>query len=229
MKLPRFTLYLLIVLLIAASFWLLKPQPSDDVARAPMILTPWDISVHENATSSVLGLQLETDTLATAIRQLGNDFEIAIISNSRDSSALEVYFSHFAAGPIQAKLILGIGATREQLERMQTNAQNVAITSSGSRKYRLDSEGLALAMQLKIISLTLIPAAQLNPDILRDRFGSPADTVVINENESHWLYPDRGLDISLHKRGKEVLQYVAPGSFERIAAPLHSAESQASE
>ena len=36
----------------------------------------------------------------------------------------------------------------------------------------------------------------------------------------HWLYPVKGLDVVVREEGKEVLQYVAPREFERLARPL---------
>ena len=36
----------------------------------------------------------------------------------------------------------------------------------------------------------------------------------------HFLYPDKGLDLVLDSKGKEVLQYVAPADFARLRAPL---------
>jgi hypothetical protein len=36
----------------------------------------------------------------------------------------------------------------------------------------------------------------------------------------HFLYPAKGLDLILDRKGKEVLQYVAPRDFARLREPL---------
>ena len=219
MNLRRFGFPLLVIVVSSAAFLLLQPDVSDR-SRAPSMNMPWDITIHDDGTSSVFGLRLETTRLGDALQFLGGDYELAIISSSGAEPALEAYFSHFSTGPLQAKLILNINADARQLQQIQASAIDVGFTSTGARKFRLDKAGVDTAMQWPIDSLTLIPAAQLDAEILRARFGAPRQTLVIDDNQTHWLYPQLGLDISLHTRGKEVLQYAAPRSFARLTTPL---------
>ena len=69
-------------------------------------------------------------------------------------------------------------------------------------------------------SLTYIPSVQIDETTAIQRFGAPAEVIHTGEQESHLLYPDRGLDIILHGKGREVLQYVAPRDFESLRKPL---------
>jgi hypothetical protein len=56
---------------------------------------------------------------------------------------------------------------------------------------------------------------------IKQRFGEPAQ--VIKESDSamtHWLYPDKGLDVALDEKGNGVLQYVPPSQFSQLLKPL---------
>jgi len=39
---------------------------------------------------------------------------------------------------------------------------------------------------------------------------------------THWLYPDRGLDIAVNPDGREVFQYVMPARFNELLEPLET-------
>jgi hypothetical protein len=181
---------------------------------------PWQIDTHADQTSSVFGLTLEHTTVADALQTLGEDHELGIISDSNDNSGLEIYYSHFKTGPLQAKLIIAVQADQTQLIQMQENASSASFTSSGSRKFLLNENDLQNIRHWPIASLNLIPAASLDEDIILARFGQPSERIRVDENSEHFLYPDRGLEVVLNQEGKELLQYVAPRSFEKLSAPL---------
>lgn len=223
------TRHLLIWSVVAAlcgvAFWLLKPAPQLTGTFATAML-PWNIEAHADGTSTVFGLRLEQTTVAEAVQTLGGDHELGIIAGTGGSLALEIYFSRFSAGPLEAKLIVGVQATANDLQAMQLAAADVSITSTGARKFRLNRSDYERALGWTVKSLTLVPAANLSEEILQARFGEPATRVRVNDTEQHYLYPAAGLDITLNREGKEVLQYVAPRSFAALSLPLHKAAGE---
>jgi len=78
-----------------------------------------------------------------------------------------------------------------------------------------------------IIGVSFIPSANLDEDIIQQRFGMPAERIRGSEHTEHFLYPDRGLDLILDRKGKEVLQYVAPKDFASLRDPLIAAAQAA--
>ena len=71
------------------------------------------------------------------------------------------------------------------------------------------------------------PTVLLDEDLLHKRFGEPAQRIREAENNTtHWLYPERGLDIALNDEGQAVMQYVSPKAFSKLMAPLLERESQ---
>ena len=57
---------------------------------------------------------------------------------------------------------------------------------------------------------------------MAQRFGEPLRRIQEAGGISHWLYPDKGLDIAINPDGKEVLQYINPADFSRIIEPLQN-------
>lgn len=212
-------LILTIILLATIGYFALKPKAENTVINANL---PWQISVHENGTSSIFGIQLETNTVAETIQRLGEDHDLAIISDHNNHSGLEIYYSHFAAGPIKGKLIIAVDALQNELQLMQAQASSSSYTPTGSRKFLINSDDLKIIQSWPVTGMSFVPSASLDEEIIEARFGKPSDKLSTGKGETHFLYPLRGLDITLNEEAKEVLQYVAPRSFSRLLEPLKS-------
>lgn len=218
----------LILIIAALGYFLLKPSSQPDGEAKPLAL-PWQIQVHADGTASVFGITPEQTTVSELLDLLGEDHELAIISDSEDRNGLEIYYSHFNIGPLQAKLIANVTADSEQLEAMQAAASSSSYTGSGSRKFLLNENDLKQIQNWVIDSLSYLPSARLDEGIILDRFGKPQQRIADGEGVEHFLYPEKGLDIVLNSEGKELLQYVAPRSFDKLAKPLESLKDQTTE
>jgi len=94
------------------------------------------------------------------------------------------------------------------------------VLDSGAVRYTLISVDYRAATLKKVTGLNYIPYVNLDEMIVRQRFGPPAERIVVDTNQQHWLYPAKGLDLLLDTRGKELLQYVVPADFDRLRQPL---------
>lgn len=220
---PTKIITLTIVIAAVVSYFALKPNGDESAVKTYAL--PWQIQVHDDGTSTVFGISLERTTVKELLEIKGEDHELAIISDSDDHSGLEIYFSHFSIGPLQGKLIAQVNANQQQLEAMQANASVASYTSSGSRKFLLNESDLEAIQNWTIGSLSYLPSASLDEAIILERFGSPQRRVSLEEGIEHFLYPKKGLDIALNAEGKELLQYVAPRSFESLSRPLQAENS----
>ena len=97
-------------------------------------------------------------------------------------------------------------------------AWTVLLLPSPWKRFR--APAVALAWQLPVRGITFSPSLDLDADIIQSRFGTPESVVEINTQQAHWLYPDRGLDVVLDAKGKELLQYLAPREFAAYRAGL---------
>ncbi|BFM16181.1 hypothetical protein R50073_23640 [Maricurvus nonylphenolicus] len=210
------------VALIATAYVGLKPR-AQHLANENTSL-PWEITLSGTGYSQVFGIDIGQSTLSETATLLGVDHEIAIISDQEDNSALELYAAHYQSGPLSAKLIVGFRAEDDLLLAMKERADHKEYMASGSRKFLLSEEDLHRAQGLIVRSVSFIPGARLNQEIVESRFGKPSQVVKASETETHYLYPEQGLDIVLNSDAKDRLQYVAPKDFDLLLAPLQSAK-----
>lgn len=214
--------YLPVIILVAGLTWLFLSSSLKDpeYALQPSVSMPWQIEPHADGTSTVFGITLETTTVNELLTLLGVDHELAIISDRQDNSGLEVYYGYFATGPITGKLIARVEADADTLMGMQERAIKSEYLDTGSRKFHLSPEDLERVRAWPIVSLSLVPSANLSADVVLGVFGQPAERLSSQEGTEHLLYPEKGLEVIVNEKGKEVVQYVAPRNFERLVAPL---------
>ena len=201
---------------------LLLPQKQE----APPPIThgmPWQIETPAPGASRVFGLRLggpNPSTLVDAQRAFPETAKLALLSPPEKPLALEAYFESVAIGPLTGKLVLTIAATPAELESMRDKAAKTDHLETGIRRFVLNEADRQRAENLPLAGIVFIPAASLDESIILQRFGAPAERIPQGETLEHFLYPDKGLDLVRDRKGKEVLQYVAPAEFARLRAPL---------
>jgi hypothetical protein len=204
--------------LIALAFFALKPSATQPAKLGNL---PWQITPLSSGGTEVFGIRPGATRIDEALKVLGEDHDLAVIMDKQDHAGLEVYFSHFKAGPLAGKLILSAQIDSDSLEAMAAGAGKSSYMASGSRKFQLNSEDLQRAQALILEGISFIPAASLSKDIVEQRFGLEY-TLVESEDSQYFLYPILGLSITLNKDAKEVLQYVHPEHFSLVSEPLKS-------
>lgn len=219
MTMKKYLPLLLVIALSTAAYFALKPTPNPG---EPAVKLPWNIVTRDDGLSEVFGLTLEQTTLGEALQLLGEDHQLAIIANQDNYSALEVYYSHFASGPLKGKLILVIDAPLQALKDIQDNPAAASYMASGARRFSLSADDLVQAQQWPVKSLSFIPATNLKQEIFEQRFGAPTEIIAESETTRHLLYPELGLDIVVNDEAKEQLIYIAPRAFDTLRAPLQA-------
>jgi hypothetical protein len=196
--------------------------------------TPWQVARPAPGRTQVFGLDLPGSTLAEVRRRFGDELALALIDDRSDAAdraddadrdsglALEAYVERFSAAGVAGRLLLVFDVDRAMRERWRDRLP-ATPTASGARRHRLDAVAAAEADGAPLVGVGLLPAASLDAEALRSRFGAPAQVVTEGPQRAHWLYPELGLAILLDAQGRDLLQYVAPGDFERrLAAPLRA-------
>lgn len=183
-------------------------------------LTPWDITINNDGTSEVFGIVLGRTIVNSAMRTLKMEPEILIFRSPKGTSTLEAYFGKIRVAGFTGKLIANLEMEDVWLNEALAGAVKQKSSQSGAVKIILSSESYRSAMLMKIIAITYIPSINLDAEMVRGRFGEPAQTIVINETSEQWLYPDKGLSIAINMDGKEVFQYVRPSDFDKSVRSL---------
>ena len=210
-----FSLFFLLAIILAAYPFLDQSEKTETLSGLP-----WQIEIQADGSTRVFGLHIGRDTLAEATNILGDDFELAIIAASDETGSLEMYFGHYKAGLLSGKLVLLTDIDEQTLKSWRKNAVKSEYMATGkAKKYALSTDDMPRALDEVIIGITFIPAVNLDEEVILARFGIPKNRVQ-SADVVHYQYPDKGLDIALHERAKEVLQYVEPDAFQNLLQPL---------
>lgn len=216
-------LFILILALLLALPLLLPTDGAPPSVETTQGL-PWQIERLDDGRTRVFGLVPGSSTLDEARRALAAEPEVALLIAENDTvaGALEAYIETLSIGPLTGKMILTLESTQAQREAMLGRAKKAEYMKSTTKRITLGEEDMAAAMKTRIAAVTFIPGAQLDEAIVLQRFGTPAERLRTSEYAEHFLYPEKGLDLQLDTKGKELLQYVAPAEFQRLVAPLRS-------
>lgn len=209
-------LFLIIAVIAVSALFRSGEKP----AVQPVEGLPWQIEILPNGETRVFGLIPARSTLDDARGRFGMDMEIAVIAAPGEPGSLEAYSSSVTTGVIMGKMILVAAVDKETVVRLRQRAAKTEYMDSTTKKFILHRDDLALAWRAPIASVTFIPAASLDEQTVLRRFGVPGERIRVDERVEHFLYPDKGLDLALDSKGKEVLQYVAPRQFARLREPL---------
>ena len=181
---------------------------------------PWQITLQADGKTRVFGITLGESTLNFARDLWGRDYNLGLFETSNQPLSLEAYFNEVTLGGISGKFILILDATQDELLALQQNAIKRKVLGSGAKQYTLTAETTNVLAQKRIESLSYIPYVNLDEEIIRKRFGEPAERIIIDQKRQHLLFPELGLDLLLDEEGKEFLQYVVPAKFEQLRQPL---------
>jgi hypothetical protein len=185
---------------------------------------PWDIETHADGSSTLFGLRFGVSTLQDAQTLLQLEPELTLFKTGEDGFTVEAYFERVFLSGLKADMVFTLEIPQEQLEGIYERGLRAAKLGSGVTKVTLTPGDIAAAASAPLRHLTYLPVADLDEDLLQSRFGAPKEKIKEKGGSTHWLYPEKGLDIAVDPDRKEVFQYVAPKDFEHlVSAPLQAA------
>jgi len=222
MKIAIAIIVLALAILVGPAVWQFSRHTPQAV---PTTGLPWQIETLPGGESKVFDLTLGHSTLADARKRFGDDMPLAVVAEPNESGNVEGYYENVTAGFVAGRLIVTADLPPAVIDAMRERSPKTEYMQSTTRKARLADSDFAAALAAPIRALSFIPAAQLDEDIVIQRFGQPTERIRVNEHVEHLLYPARGLDLVLDSKGKELLQYVAPARFEALRAPLKAQAS----
>ncbi len=206
-----------VAVLLTGLLLLVLPPERDDAARRALL--PWNVVPDGHGGSTAFGLALGEATLADAERVLGQAV-LTLFRQPDGRLALEAFFDDVRPAGLKADFVLALGLPQATLTDMFDRGLRIARGTEGVSRVDLDPTDLPAVRAAPIAAITYLPAVNLDPEVVERRFGRPGSRVTEAPGLVHWLYPDKGLDVVVRDDGKEVLQFVAPREFERLARPL---------
>lgn len=203
---------------IALQFILVNPTPDDIRGKFP-----WNVTADEQGHSNVFGLTLGKSTMGDGLARFMTDTEVSLFVSPDNDYVVEAFFKNINLAGLGANIILTADLSEEQLHLMYERGSRISTMGSGTRKVTLNYDDLTIARNAPIRTLTYLPKVNLDPEIIVKRFGEPQSKIVEEkdgESLEHWLYPSVGLDITVSKNRKEILQYISPKLFHELSQPL---------
>lgn len=183
---------------------------------------PWLITVEPSGALSVFGLTLGETTLDEVRDLFHEQGKINLFfSPEMDTYAIEVYFQRIFLSGLRADMVFTLDIDNSTASKMYERGLRISKISSGAKKIDLAAEDQDALKQAKISHITYIPAADLDDKLVASRFGEPSERLQEQGTDiTHWLYPDKGLDIAVNPDGKEIFQYITPKNFDQVIKPL---------
>jgi len=187
---------------------------------------PWDITVYPDGTSAVFGVHLGKDSLLKFKRVYNHKADLALFADKNKHLSLEAYFGNMQVGALTANVVLVADAGQKQLKRWAEQTGKLESTPSGAWKMALPDSVIRKAQDLPIRSISYVPSAAYGKDLIRRRFGKPQQIVETHPSDDeprkviYWLYPAKGLMITVNHDGKDVFQYTAPKQFDLLKQTL---------
>jgi hypothetical protein len=222
----RLPLYLVVLALAA---WVLTWTDTEPVGTVvtPAQTYPWQIETTATGSIRVFGLVLGESRLADARLGLGSEPLLALYRSADGELGLEAYFERLDLGGLLARMVMVLDVPQAHLASMAERAGQPRRAEGGGLRLRLAADDVEAAYAAAIGAITYGPVVDLDPAIVRERFGEPGERMEGEGSVTYWLYPQKGLAIALDGDGKEVLHYVAPADFERLRARLAAASNVA--
>ena len=206
----------IVLVVFFSGYWFYKNLVTPEHGSTVRVTNlPWQITVVDDQTLHVLELDVGKATLGDAVKILKSEYNLAWFENEDDSISLEAFFIRVSMSGLRAKVLLELDASNLEKDYLLKNSGKPEIQGSRTIKYPVDDLAQSLNNRL-IRSLTYVPLSNLDPEMIQSRFGLAEEKLAVDENTEFWLYPQKGLVISISKRGKEVFQYIPVGNFHRL-------------
>ncbi len=202
--------------------------PSDNMdSHFSENMYPWQVIITPSGESRIFGLTLGRSTLQEAEQLFKEVSEITLFVPSDSSAVIEAFFEEIKIAGLKSKMIMTMDIPLSEAKLMFNRGVRIATLGSGTRKITLAGDD-ALKVRLSIIrAITYLPSIQLNEKLVEKRFGQPNKKIPDHKSDAvHWLYQDKGLDVVLSLKKKEVIQYVQPKNFDQLVQPLMQQPTQ---
>ena len=209
-----------VALLSGPLFWnLMNGQPAP-APVAPIHGAPWQIDIKPSGSSRVFDVEIGSTRMAEIQARWKDGVRVAVVASSGELGALEAYVEQADAAGVMGRMIFSFDLEPTQLQAYKERATRSETVTGGARRFALAAADTEQAAMLPVAAIAFIPNSQLDPDMIYQRFGKPAMVQLEGQNLKHFLYPGKGLCVTLDAKGRELLQYVAPSNFDRLSAPL---------
>lgn len=186
----------------------------------PPVNLPWQIETTAEGHTRVFGVDVGSSTLRAAMEAFHKVPDVALFRTPEGKYRLEAYFGKVVLAFFEARVIVSLEASDQDIAEIEANSPERKPMPSGSWELTLRTADVEAAAKRVIRRLSYSPVADIEAERLAKFFGKPAETLSIGDKSQYWLYPERGLAILVEQENKEILYYVALADFPQLKAEL---------
>lgn len=192
---------------------------------------PWQIDILADGKIRVFNMVLDETPLKDINVILNSEPTLAVFDSGKKST-LEAYYKSIVLGGLTGDFIFTLDASEIELNKLKSTSQKQKRAEDNGRRFDLDKDATASVKNFRVKNLIYIPMVQLDETMVIKRFGEPYKRIQMTSAENkepsviHFLYPDKGLDLILNEKGKEVMQYISPRQFSVLLEPLQQNQNQ---
>lgn len=188
---------------------------------------PWQIKILANGKTQVFNIVFEETKLKEVDAILKSEPTLAVFE-SKNKTTLEAYYKSVPVGGLTGDFIFTLMTNQAELDKLKKESQRQKLAEDHARRFDLDKNAVAEVKNFPVKNLIYIPVVQLDQELVVKRFGEPDEKIKMKNPASeekapevwHYLYAAKGLDVIIHEKGKEVMQYVSPAEFNVLREPL---------
>jgi len=180
---------------------------------------PWKVTATSDNATHVLGIDIGKTTFKELMFALQLLAEPALFEDKDGKLTLEAYFGKKKFGILEARLVAEIDADKAVLKTMLKEQVGRDSTPSNHWKYQLSVKNTRIANDLRVWRLVYMPVSDYETKQIKF-FGTPEETIKINDTAQYLLFPSKGLIVLWDTAGKEVFYYVAKKDFARLRKSL---------
>ena len=204
--------------------WTQLPEITTDQRKITRL--PWIIQTDEQGGSRVFGLAIEQATAGQAQEVFNDEAEFAVFIDKDGQQSLEAFFNYTNIAGLQARITLTLIADNDEVTALAAQSIEKKAQPSSSYKLKLPTDLHPQLFQYTFNSITYQPKIRIEKDILMARFGKPGRIEPMGEKTHQWLYPKKGLAISVSDEEKPVFIYVRPDRFNQYFPSIEENETK---
>lgn len=181
---------------------------------------------------TVFNITLNESNLEELIFVLGNRLSLSIFEDAgSDQKQLEGYIRETDVGGFTARVPFTLQTNDTQIDEIMTFLTPSKISTSKRTIYEIPEEFHSRFYGNIIETIAFIPmAVSLDETVILGRFGdNPIKLQEKDKGAFHYLYPEKGVDVSLDAKGEyqSVVQYITPNEFEeKVLQPLRDNDAK---
>ncbi len=142
-----------------------------------------------------------------ALSAWGSPAELGLLQGPDGSAGVEAVFN-LDRPPYLGTLLLVLDPAPDVLEVLAGDRHEGSTLANGYQRHTLAEAARPKLAQAPVVELVFVPRTRLRPALWRQLFGEPDEVWRPGQGQEYWLYPRRGLVISLTKGGSPWLHFV---------------------